>query len=398
MKTILCVIGFAAAVISGPATAESDGSDDERNHYILCEFKCDDAIRWVPTGKMNVARAGHTATVLADGKVLVVGGGNDSPDAIDSSELYDPASRSWSYTGRLNVARAGHTATQLADGRVLVAGGFSHGGCTRTAEVYDPETGVWTLTGGMSAVRCGHSATLLQNGRVLVAGNETAEVYDPAADNWSRTGRFNFARSGHTAIGLLDGRVLVFGGQWGYDPWGGDGVNYDVATAELYDPIAGVWIIAPSSSVANGSATLLLSGKVLVAGGRIDNLPRGPMTFAASELFDPEIGAWTQTMPLGAARSGHTTTLLSNGSVLVAGGFQYLPALYWEFDTVDSVERFEPNAASWTKVSSLNTARTGHTANLLADGTVLVAGGYCVTEVGNTGILLDTAELLGPVE
>lgn len=401
MKTTLCVIVLAAVLAARPAAAQSTGSEEEKNHYILCDFKCVNAMPGVPTGKMNIARAGHTATLLADGKVLVVGGANGSPDAIDSAELYDPPSRSWTLTGRLNVARFAETATLLADGRVLVTGGFSHGDFTNTAEVYDPATGAWTRTGSMSTVRAGHSATLLKDGRVLVAGGqgppglgalETAEVFNPATGTWSRTGDMNFARTRHAATRLLDGRVLVVRGQYGDDPWGGEGVNGDVTGAELYDPIASTWMMAASSSAAYGTATLLPGGTVLVAGGVTGDFTPGYQTMlAASEVFDPASGAWTQTMPLNAARSGHTATLLPNGNVLVVGGFQYLPASY-EFVTTNSAEQFDPNTGAWTR-GRLDTARSGHTATLLADGSVLVAGGW-TTEMDNIPTL-DSAELLG---
>src|SRR5690348_11823820 len=110
MKTTLCVIVLAAVLAARPAAAQSNGSEEAKNHYILCEFKCLDALRWVPSGKMNIVRAGHMATLLADGKVLIVGGSNGSPDAIDTAELYDPPTRSWTLTGRLNVARFAATA------------------------------------------------------------------------------------------------------------------------------------------------------------------------------------------------------------------------------------------------------------------------------------------------
>jgi len=297
------------------------------------------------------------------------------------------------------VARFAETATLLADGRVLVTGGFSHGGFTNTAEVYDPATGAWTRTGNMSTVRANHSATLLQDGRVLVAGGQglgalkTAEVFDPATGTWSRTGDLNFARTQHVATRLLDGRVLVVRGQYGEDPWSGEGVNGDVISAELYDPMTSTWMMAASSSAANGSATLLPSGKVLVVSGSLDEAIPYPRTLTGSEVFDPDSGAWMQTMPLAAARSWHTATLLPNGNVLVAGGFQYLPA--YQFVTLNSAEQFDPNAATWTSISSLDTARSGHTATLLSDGSVLVAGGW-TTGVDDTPTL-DSAELLGTV-
>lgn len=394
MKTTLGVIAVAATLVALNAAAQPEGSEDEKNHYILCNFKCVEATPWVTTGKMNIARAGHTATLLAGGRVLVVGGGNGSPDAIDSAELYDPPNRSWTLTGRLNVARFASTATLLVDGRVLVTGGFSHGGFTNTAEVYDPATGAWIRTGNMSTVRAGHSATLLQDGRVLVAGGQgpaglgalkTAEVFDPATGAWSRTGDLNFPRMGHTATQLLDGRVLVVRGQYGEDPWEGEGVNGDATSAELYDPLAGTWTATAGSSAANGSATLLPGGQVLVVGGILDEFTPYPKTLTSSEVFDPDTGAWAQTMPLAAAHSSHTATLLPNGGVLIVG---------WT-GTLNSAEQFDPNTTTWTTASSLNTERAQHTATLLADGSVLIAGGWAFG-ADDMPILLDSCELLGP--
>src|SRR5262249_15517294 len=101
---------------------------------------------WLTTGKMNVARVGHTPTLLTDGKVLVVGGwGNASTGQglLDSAELYDPATGTWSFAGSLSRSRVGYTATLLNDGRVLVAGGDTSPGPpdfgrTSSAELYDP--------------------------------------------------------------------------------------------------------------------------------------------------------------------------------------------------------------------------------------------------------------------
>ena len=401
MKTIVCLVVLAAVLAARPAAAQSDASDAGKNHYILCDSKCVGAMPWVPTGKMNVARSGHTATLLGNGKVLVVGGFNGSPDAIDSAELYDPLSRSWTLTGRLNVARFDHTATLLADSRVLVSGGFSHGGFTNTAEVYDAASGTWTLTGNMSTLRVNHSATRLQDGRVLVAGGtdevalKTSEIFDPATGSWSRTGDLNFARTAHAATALLDGQVLVIGGIHGDDPWGGEGVNGDVTSAELYDPIASTWTVIAGSGAASCTATLLPNDGVLVAGGIIGFTPGPLMMVAASQLFDAGSGAWTQTMPLAGARSGHTATLLPNGNVLVAGGYQNLPPSYEEFTILNSAEQFDPNTGAWTSISALETPRSGHTATLLPDGSVLVAGG--VTTGVNSEPILDSAELLGPL-
>ncbi|MBV7335818.1 hypothetical protein KFU94_47780 [Chloroflexi bacterium TSY] len=139
---------------------------------------------WSATGSMSVSRAQHTATTLNDGRVLVAGG-IDSPVyasvTYDSAELFDPATGNWTTTGSMTATRSEHTATLLNDGRVLVVGGRSQFGWLHTStEIYDPVTGIWTATGSMSTSRAQHTATLLNDGRVLVVSLDIAELFDPA--------------------------------------------------------------------------------------------------------------------------------------------------------------------------------------------------------------------------
>ncbi len=268
---------------------------------------------WATTGSMNVAREFHTATLLPDGQVLVVGGVTSSGVTSSTAELYRPATGMWKPTRSMGAARQWHTATLLPSGQVLVAGGFSVGvsnSAGASTELYDPATRMWTSTGSMAAVRYLHTATLLPNGQVLVAGGlgnggtlVTAELYDPATGIWTSTGRMTVARVGHTATLLPSGQVLVTGGD-----------DSDITTAELYDPATGIWTETGSMTNFHSgqqTATLLLSGKVLVAGGNGG---------VGAELYDPATGAWTVTGNLATGRGSDTATLLRNGLVLVAGG------------------------------------------------------------------------------
>ena len=171
--------------------------------------------------------------------------------------------------------------------------------------------------------------------------------------NWTATGSLLDTRYSHTATLLLDGKVLVAGGL------NGNGDN--VASAELYDPASGTWAATGSLATARSqfTATLLPNGKVLVAGGNHNG------ALASAELYDPASGTWTPTGSLGTARVLHTATLLPNGLVLVAGGINDA-----------SAELYDPGLGTWSSTGSLNTARFFHTATLLTNGTVLVAGGF----------------------
>jgi hypothetical protein len=261
--------------------------------------------------------------------VLVVAGRDNDLRIRDNAELYDPAAGTWSVTGSLNTARILHTATLLQNGKVLVAGGGVAPGLPNTAELYDPVTGTWSPTGSLAAAHAGHTATLLPNGKVLVSGGtdnfsvlHTAELYDPTTGTWGPAGSPTWARSGHTATLLQNGSVLVAGGIVG--PYDADNEFPAASNAELYDPVAGSWrSVGTAIRLYEHTATLLPSGKVLMAGG-YSIRPIGPgglaVTSRGAELYDPAGEAWSYTGYLSVTRVGHTASLLPNGKVLVAGG------------------------------------------------------------------------------
>lgn len=340
---------------------------------------------FVPTAPMHTSRTADTATLLHNGKVLVAGGSVVQYfDYTPSAELYDPGTGSWQDTGSLNIGRLNHTATLLRDGKVLVAGGDSSTPDLNSAELYNPGTQAWSFTGSLNQGRELHSATLLPNGKVLVAGGynygnlTSAELYDPRHESWTTTGSLNIPRFGHTATLLLNGKVLVAGGGWFY--------GYNVAalnSAELYDPVTGEW--TQTGSMTNPrwqhTAALLPNGEVLVAGGR--DLSSTNLVGYSAELYNPATGQWTPTGSMTDARYLHTATLLKNGQVLVAGGFD---------ETSDaplaSAELYDPISKTWTTTATMNEPHGWPSATLLKNDQVLIAGGF-----GTNGIILRSAEL-----
>jgi hypothetical protein len=315
-----------------------------------------------PQDAMTVERAAHTATLLADGRVLVAGGIRGGEAALASAELFDPATGRFEATAPMATPRSGHTATLLRDGRVLVAGGWDDERLQRTTELFDPRTGTFSAGADLSAPRGGHTATRLRDGTVLLVGGRSgraavrsADLFDPATGRMRAAGRLAEAREAHTATLLGDGRVLVVGGS------SAAGVH---ASAEIYDPRAGAFARAGAMAVPRHkhAAALLPDGSVLVVGGSDARDWRG--RHRSAERWRPSTRSFAPARPMRAARFklGASVVALPGGRVVVTGGSPLVE--------VFTRGRFV------TASLRLDAPRFSSTATRLRDGRVLVAGGY----------------------
>lgn len=332
-------------------------------------------------GSLPQGRMGHTATDLGDCRVLIVGGGEQGTEAMASVELWDPGRGSVTELGPMGTARVVHAATRLRDGRVLVLGGFERGpggvvrGPAMTAEVWDPTTLAFTSAGAVDGPFAMPTATLLDDGRVLVVGGgsdrTTAVLWDPVTTSFGATGALREGRAGgHTASLLPDGTVLVVGGSKVSVDAQGEAMVTAVRSVEVWDPETGQWHDAPPLPAGryDHTTTLLPSGRILVVGGMVE-LPDDPTRQEISPttlLRDRASGVFHASGSLVAPRSGHDADLLQDGRVLVVGGDD-LPA-------AGTAEAWDPDTGTVAPLAPPSVRLAG-VATRLPDGTLLLSGG-----------------------
>jgi hypothetical protein len=371
---------------------------------------------WDTTQSLNKPRDEFVAVPLTDGRALVTGGVNQTEQSYSSSYIYDPrpGHETWTKAGLLGTARTDAAAAVLPDGRVLVVGGFFHlkpsfgyngagavlaafrpssgggagssappvadiepphiGAALATAEIYDPTTDAWSATGSLSYARAEAQAVTLDDGRVLVVGSlsddrgvtvddhasTTAEVYDPATGRFSPTSplpkidRAALEKAGvahanpvpdqepnilqvGTLVPLADGGAVLMGhaGYWKHAGEITRSFRYD-ATADRWTEIGNTYVFVgeptaiPLETVGVRPLTgamveRLPDGRILVAGGA-SAIPEfsasgvGTST-AAADIYDPASDTWTPGPPMPEPRAGAATTVLADGSVLLAGGY-----------------------------------------------------------------------------
>jgi hypothetical protein len=300
----------------------------------------------------------------------------------------------FTFTGNQTSQRQFHTATLLPNGKVLLAGGFaiiSGWPAWASAELYDPSTGTFAATSEMTAPRYFHTATLLPDGKVLIAGGNasaangcfcsplaTAELYDPATGAFTATGAMTTARSRHTATLLNTGKVLIAGGI----------TDHKLASAELYDPSTGTFTGTGGMNATRWAhtATLLTNGKVLMAGGRHEDDPE-----EGAEVYDPDSGTFSlsgKSVYPGAFAA--SASLLMDGKVLVALQSDGWPS---EF-----AEVYDPSSGTFSATGKMTKGRMFSTSTLLPDGKVLIAGRDLVTSHGSADVYDPVARTFSTTE
>jgi len=296
----------------------------------------------------------HTATRLPDGRVLIVGGqtNGNADSAVDTTVMFTPEDESFVPAGALKSPRAGHTATLLPNGRVLVVGGRSGAGwkaVLATAEIYDPEQNSWAVTAELQGPRQYHAAAPLPDGRVLIVGGSrhrdyvpeewatTAEVFEPGVGS---DPTFTLAQpfqtfQGAAAAVLPDGRVLVVG---------------QGSAPEIFDPATDTFTAAPAALGVDRPQTVLLpSGRVMMAGGEVFNLVGQDSAQPSVTLFDAIADSLVTATPMAEPRAHFAATLLPCGSVLLLGGH----ADYSQTQVSDTAELWRDGpapAADWRPV------------------------------------------------
>lgn len=404
--TVTVNVGGSATSPQVNAVSVSGGGSATANATDSTVINPTTGATWTNTGSMATGRAENTATLLNSGKVLVAGGVTGSSTVtlmpVASAELYDPVAGTFSSAGTMTSPRAQFTASLLTTGTnagdVLLAGGFSVTTSTAlaTAELYSPTGGTFTSTqGNMTISRVDHAATVLQNGQVLITGGvsasgggivASAELYTPASGTFAATGSMTTPRFNHTATLLNNGMVLIAGGR------STTGTYLD--TAEIYNPTTATFTAVPgtmSSPREAHTATLLNDGTVLLAGG--GDASTGFLTVTGTaDIYDPASNTITPlTSALSVPRAYHTATLLTDGTVVLAGGGNSSDPSVGEFQALSSVEIYNPATKTFSLAASLNFGRGYQTATLLNSGAVLTEGGFNGNNTDYT--ILASAEL-----
>lgn len=338
--------------------------------------------RWLievaPGPDLRIPRMWHTATRLADGRILLVGGSRAPDDFLADVDIFDPTTGRTTHGASLHTPRHAHSANLLRDGRVLVIGGYSlPWRWLDDAEVYDPATNSWAVVPSRYSHGVNHTATAMKDGRILVVGGNTGggrfteqvEIFDPHTNAWIEAHPLPGERATHTAQLLDDGRVLVAGGQTNEYGIIGD--------ALLYNPWADIWTVTGPMVKPRlwAQSVRLGDGRVLVTGGMtLAEMPENKLTSSA-EIFNPASNTWTAAAAMSQPRYSHFLFPLPDGQVLALAGARDWDCCWTSNSFVREIERYDPAQNEWRTVAELPQPRVQAAATLLADGRVWLTGG-----------------------
>jgi MYXO-CTERM domain-containing protein len=359
---------------------------------------------WVDGGTLVYPRNAHVAVRLADGKVLVAGGyiAIGTSSYTDVAEIFDPDTATWAATDSMTRPRAHFGGVVFPAGALAGQALFAAGDdqLEASADLYDPVSGTWSATAPMKKPRDGGLLVLLADGTALAAGGcsaysstcdtleASAEVYDPALDTWTLTATpMHNARTQFSMTALPSGGAVAIGGCKGYSP--GFICNTSSSTADLYDPVTRGWTASPmGASMQNHAATLLCTdvacpgvdpavGAVLVSAGTSNG------TFSHQTLlFDPATSAFTAT---GATLFDHDDSDMAvapSGKALYAGSW----GTQQDFSAITKqVELYDPALGAWAATTPMATPHGNESVTALADGRVLIAGGFNQPSPGQLG-------------
>ena len=292
--------------------------------------------------------------------VLFVGGLiNNSTAVTNTTEMYDPVTKTLSFRAPMIVARRAHSCLLLRDGSLLVLGGVGDSSSLDAVERYDPSTNTWTLLAPMPLRSFGMGLTQLDDGRILLAGGSSTNwacfLFDPSSNTWTSTGSLNVGRFRLHLIKLPDNRVLAVGG---------GATSSGRRALEVYTPATGIWsLLAPMINSSGELAVILLpDGRVFVG-----NTDDGTETTRA-EVYDVSQNTWTVLPPARGWHVGPARVGLVDGQPVAAGGRPW-------YAGATLIERFDFAQQRWTTLGQLGVFREEFTLDVLTDGSLLMVGG-----------------------
>ena len=370
-----------------------------------------------PTGSLIHARMQHTATLLANGKVLIIGGVGAMPElsifsqAIPLAELYDPATQTFTPAGTLNYPRAAHCSVLLPNGKVIVFGGASVGASLplNNVEEWDPATMSFSIIGGLQNEHLSGQAFFRQDGKIEVVGGYNSEVpitlddfkteiLDPETGTSSYDFSLTDVEDNSTLIPVDGSHFMLLGGENGMGSW------HQLDSAVLYDTDATAQNPVKNWTMpywfTEGQGIKLTDGRVCVTGGESFLMPVGINSdfgiMGVATIIDPSLIRPNFTIiNLSKGRVRHQVVLFPDGAIGLIGGETYSASIASTY--LSDIEVVDPvNQTASLLPVSLQTARSLHTVTPLQDGSYLVVGGvtYAIFPTGAATVQVGSCELL----